>query len=75
MLSYQYGSLENCPRVIRGRILEKESTSMTFELRNKLRYLKHLPVTSVFEVCEIEFRIPKIAKEVWGEFHAQLEAR
>jgi hypothetical protein len=75
MLSSQYGSLENCPRVIRGRILEKESTSMTLELRNKLRYLKHLPVTSVFEVCEIDIRVPKINREVWEEFQPQLEAR
>jgi len=75
MLSSQYGSLENCPRVIRGRILEKESTSMTLELRNKLRYLKHLPVTSIFEVCEIDIRVPKIAREVWEEFQPQLEAR
>lgn len=52
MLVHQYGSFENCPRVIRGRILEKDSSSMTEDLRDKLRYLKHLPVTCNYEVKE-----------------------
>ncbi len=38
------------------------------ELRNKLRYLKHLPVTSTFEVCELEMNIPKFSPEVIDEF-------
>ena len=37
MLVHQYGSLQNCPKKIRGRILEKEGAIMGEELRNKLR--------------------------------------
>ena len=37
MLMAEYGSFENCPKKIRGRILERDSASMTLELRNKLR--------------------------------------
>lgn len=56
MLMAEYGSFENCPKNIRGRILERDSASMTLELRNKLRYLTHIPVTCAFEVVEIELR-------------------
>ena len=37
MLVHQYGSLQNCPKKIRGKILEKEGAIMGEELRNKLR--------------------------------------
>ena len=37
MLVHQHGSLQNCPRKIKGRILEKEGAIMAEELRNKLR--------------------------------------
>ena len=38
------------------------------DLRNKLRYLKHLPVTSSFEVCELEMNVPQFSQEVLDEF-------
>ena len=37
MLVHQHGSLQNCPRKIKGRILEKEGAIMGEQLRNKLR--------------------------------------
>lgn len=75
MLVRQFGSFENCPKVIRGKILEKDSTSMTHELRNKLRYLKHLPTTSTFEVCELDMNVPRFSLDVVNEFKTQLDAR
>lgn len=75
MLVRQFGSFESCPKVIRGKILEKDSTSMTSDLRNKLRYLKHLPLTSTFEVCELEMRVPRFSADIVDEFKPQLEAR
>jgi len=75
MLVRQYGAFENCPKVIRGKILEKDATSMTSDLRNKLRYLKHLPLTSTFEVCELDVNTPKFSAEVVDEFKAQLDTR
>ena len=50
MLVSEFGSLENCPSTIRAEILEKENCSMTGELRDRLRYLKHLPLAQAFEV-------------------------
>ena len=55
MLVHEYGSLENCPKKIRGKIMEKDNTSMSEVLRNRLRYLRHMPLTSIFEVCIIVF--------------------
>ncbi len=75
MLVQDHGSLESCPLVIRGKILEKDQASMTEDMRNKLRYLKHLPVTSTFEVCELAMKAPLVSKETLTSFQPQLEAR
>jgi len=74
MLVHEYGSLEQCPKFIRGKIIEKDNTSMTEELRNRLRYLRHLPLTSIFEVCEIQVK-DFISQGTLTEFAVQLEQR
>lgn len=56
MLEKQYGSLEKSPLTISGTVLEREVNSLTEEIRNKMRYLSHLPVTSQYELVEIDLR-------------------
>ena len=68
------GALEKCPAVIRGKILEKDNTTMTEELRNKLRYLRHLPLGKHFEVCEVDLK-GQLSKETLAEFEGQVSAR
>lgn len=63
MLEMTFGSLEKSPLFITGTILEKESGSMTDELRKRLRYLQHLPVTCQFEVAEIDLKPPVITTD------------
>lgn len=75
MLEMQYGSLEHCPSVITGKLLEKEGGSCTKELRRRLRYLSHLPITCQFEVAEIELKPPIVSEDVLHSFHQQLETR
>lgn len=75
MLEHMYGSLEAGPKTIKGKILEKEGGSMTEHLRNKYRYLQHLPVTCQFEVAEIQLKQPIVGKETIEKFQEQLEAR
>lgn len=75
ILVTMYGSLEQCPHLLTGVILEKEAGSMTEELRRRLRYLQHLPITSQFEVAEIELGPPLVTKDIMMCFEAQLEAR
>lgn len=68
MLEHTYGSLEKSPRTLVGKIVEKEGGSMTEELRKRLRYLQHLPVTCQFEVAEIQLKPPIITKETLDHF-------
>lgn len=76
MLVHEFGSFENCPSVIKGKIVEKDSTSMSEELRNRLRYLRHLPITSMFEVCELQMSTPAhFSRETLALFKEQIESR
>lgn len=68
MLEMQYGSLERSPRVISGKLIEKEVGSFTEDLRRRMRYLCHLPVTSQFEIAEIDLLPPLISNEVLSSF-------
>lgn len=76
MLHAMFGSLECAPKVITGRILQKESFSMTEELRKRLKYLQHMPVTCQFDVVEIELESPQIiSEEVQYKFKDELIQR
>lgn len=68
MLELQYGSLENCPQVISGKLIEKEVGSFTEELRRRMRYICHLPVTSQFEIVEIDLQPPIVSEEILKYF-------
>jgi len=74
MLVTEFGSLENCPNTIKAEILEKDSSSMTTELRDRLRYLRHLPVCTAFEVAELDIS-SLVSRETLGQYAAQLEER
>jgi hypothetical protein len=75
MLEYMYGSLETSPATVKGRIVEKEAGSMTPDLRQRMRYLQHLPVTCQFEVVELEFRPPVVSKQTLECFKEQVDSR
>lgn len=76
MLQTMYGALQHAPKTITGRILQKESCSMTGELRKRLKYLQHLPVTCQFDVVEIELKSPdQISDEVMAKFKDELKQR
>lgn len=63
-----FGSLELCPETIQGRIVEVETLSMTEDLRNRLRYLGHIPISKQFQIMEITFIEPEIDSTVREEF-------
>ncbi|EGI70202.1 PREDICTED: RING finger protein 10 isoform X1 [Acromyrmex echinatior] len=75
MLEMEYGSLEYCPPIITGKLLEKEASIYTEELRRRLRYLCHLPLTCPFELAEIELKPPLVSEKVLCAFHDQLNSR
>merc|ERR1719244_2459203 len=74
MLVHEFGSLEMCPLTIRARIVEKDSSTMTEELRERLRYLRHLPVSSSFEVAELDLSAV-IGQKTMLAFKDQIETR
>lgn len=76
MLQTMYGALERAPHSIGGRIVQKESCSMTEALRKRLKYLQHLPVTCQFDVVEIEFeQATVVSAEVADKFRDELQQR
>ncbi|XP_076042831.1 E3 ubiquitin-protein ligase RNF10 isoform X2 [Oratosquilla oratoria] len=75
MLVREYGSLEKCPPLITAKIIDKESSTMTEDLRGRLRYLRHLPLSCVFEVVELNIKQPLVSKLVMAEFQDKIEAR
>ena len=72
MLVHCYGSLEKSPQKISGRIVEIETFSMTEELRNRLRYLGHVPLAKSFQVTEIALSENTIDSLVVKEFKRKL---
>jgi len=74
MLVNQFGSLEKCPETIEAEILEKETTTMTEDLRDRLRYLRHLPVASTFDVAELNIG-EYVSKSTLQHFKDQIVTR
>lgn len=54
-LQDQYKS-EEMPRVIRGRVLEREVQYVTGESKRKYEYLSHLPLNSMFTFVELDLK-------------------
>lgn len=68
MLQAMYGSLDKSPQKITGKIIHKDSSSMSEDLRKRLKYLQHLPICTQFEVVEIEFQKDTVAPAVLAQF-------
>lgn len=75
MLQAMYGSLDNSPQKISGKIVHKDSSSMSEALRKRLKYLQHLPICTQFEVVEVEFKQGVIAPEVLAQFKDEINNR
>lgn len=71
----EYGSLENCPDTITATIVHMDNITMSEELRRRLRYLNHLPLTSQFQVAELALKPPILSKETIKEFMADIDQR
>ncbi|XP_048748109.2 RING finger protein 10-like isoform X2 [Ostrea edulis] len=71
----EYGGLEHGPQTITAKIVEMESVFMTEELRRRLRYLSHLPLTSEFQVAELELRPPVLSRDTLSCFADDVEHR
>lgn len=71
----EYGSLANCPDTITANIIQMENVFMSEELRKRLRYLGHLPLTCEFEVAELTLKPPVLSKETLKFFTDEIDKR
>ena len=71
----EYGSLEHCPQTIVGNIVEMECHTQTEELRRRFRYLRHLPLTCEFAICELDLKPPVVSWQTLKCFKDDLRKR
>ncbi|XP_062445833.1 E3 ubiquitin-protein ligase RNF10 [Rhea pennata] len=71
----EYGSLEKSPEKITAAVVEIAGYSMTEDIRQRHRYLCHLPLTCEFSICELALKPPTISKETLELFSDDLEKR
>lgn len=74
-LVHEYGSLEKSPEKITATVVEISGHSMTEDVRQRHRYLCHLPLTCEFSICELALTPPVISKETLQMFSDDLEKR
>jgi len=74
MLVHEYGTLEACPPTITAKILEMDSSTMSENLRQRLRYLRHLPLSCSFEVAELDLN-GLLSRKTIAHFKDQLTER
>ncbi|BFI29806.1 hypothetical protein MPTK2_3g06120 [Marchantia polymorpha subsp. ruderalis] len=53
-LLHHYGSYEALPDSLEAEIVELETVTQTEATRKRYRYLSHLPLTAVFQLCEVD---------------------
>ncbi|XP_075754194.1 E3 ubiquitin-protein ligase RNF10 isoform X2 [Pelodiscus sinensis] len=71
----EYGSLENSPEKLTAAVVEITGYSMTEDVRQRHRYLCHLPLTCEFSICELALKPPVISKETLETFSDDIEKR
>ncbi|XP_063000254.1 E3 ubiquitin-protein ligase RNF10 isoform X2 [Elgaria multicarinata webbii] len=74
-LVHEYGSLEKSPEKITATVVEISGHSMTEDVRQRHRYLCHLPLTCEFSICELALKPPVISKETLHMFSDDIEKR
>ncbi|KAL1789062.1 RING finger protein 10 isoform X3 [Sigmodon hispidus] len=71
----EYGSLEQSPEKISAKLVEIAGYSMSEDVRQRHRYLSHLPLTCEFSICELALQPPVVSKETLEMFSDDTEKR
>ncbi|XP_077016133.1 E3 ubiquitin-protein ligase RNF10 isoform X2 [Tamandua tetradactyla] len=71
----EYGSLEQSPEKISATVVEIAGYSMSEDVRQRHRYLSHLPLTCEFSICELALQPPVVSKETLEMFSDDIEKR
>lgn len=75
MLARDYGGLERSPQSFTARIVEIEGASVDEEMRRRLRYLRHLPLTCEIQVVELKLEPPLVTQDTVDYFAPDMEKR
>ncbi|CAN7985320.1 unnamed protein product [Ixodes hexagonus] len=75
MLARDYGALEHSPQSFTARIVEIEGASIDEEMRRRLRYLRHLPLTCEIQVVELKLEPPLVTLDTLDYFASDMEKR
>lgn len=70
-----FGSLEQSPEKISATVVEIAGYSMSEDVRQRHRYLSHLPLTCEFSICELALQPPVVSKETLEMFSDDIEKR
>lgn len=71
----EYGGLEYSPDTVTADIVEIENIFMTEDLRKRLRYLGHLPLTCEFQVVELALKEPVLSRNTIRCFTDEIDRR
>ncbi|KAG1682443.1 RING finger protein 10 [Nymphon striatum] len=74
MLIEEFRSLKACPEKITAKIVQIENNTMDENLRNKFRYLNHLPLHCEYIVAELKFD-EIVSKKTYATFFQDLKKR
>lgn len=71
----EYGGLEYSPDTVTADIVEIENIFMSEDLRKRLRYLGHLPLTCEFQVVELALKEPVLSRNTIRCFTDEIDRR
>ncbi|XP_023939632.2 RING finger protein 10 [Bicyclus anynana] len=75
VLNASWGALASAPEVIRGRVLHRETFSLTEQTRKHMPFTAHLPLHCSFDIVELDLKTPFVTDAALGNFAAELERR
>ncbi|XP_039746928.1 RING finger protein 10 [Pararge aegeria] len=75
VLNASWGALASAPDVIRGRVLHRETLSLTEQTRKHLPFTAHLPLHCSFDIVELDLKLPFVTDAALGNYAAELERR
>ncbi|XP_059056973.1 E3 ubiquitin-protein ligase RNF10 [Achroia grisella] len=75
ILNSSWGALSAAPHVIRGRVLHRETLSLSEQTRKHMPYTAHLPLHCSFDIVELDLQPPHVTAVALKNFTEELERR
>lgn len=72
MLKHEFEELKNAPEIISGKIVEMHHQSVTEDVRKRIPFVRHLPISCEFKVVEVDFDETVLSKETLQVFKQEI---